>query len=473
MLIPLRNFLMLSSQLPDRTRKHTTQNLCMVFVVLLLANTSLPAQVSGNGRVYSLNDCLGIAAEKNLDVISGTFQYQSQTAEVRQAFGSFLPTITANLGYSRQLNVEGGRTVNVGGQVFNLGGVQPNSYNMGAFASYNIFNGFARESNYNRAQQELNATEQTLKRTKQNVNYLVRSQYIAVLRAMQVLKIRQENVELGKKELERMKALNEAGRVPVGNVYSAEADLGSRELEVINAENQLNQAKAQLLSTLALPPEQQAEFLESSLPVTVSPSDISLFRTDIGNLSSAVTTALRTRFDYIAVTHRMESAASSVTAARGSYMPSISASGGWSWSNTAFENFSDNGRYFMSFNVSVPVFDNFNASTQVQQATIQEQLRDIERRQLEQRVRTEVQSSFLNLESAEKQLEITSRAIRSAEQNFNSAKERIAVGSASILDYLTANNQAVVSRINRVNAVYNYYDAQNQVRFMTGMLTFK
>jgi outer membrane protein TolC len=76
----------------------------------------------------------------------------------------------------------------------------------------------------------------------------------------------------------------------------------------------------------------------------------------------------------------------------------------------------------------------------------------------------------LNLYSAEKQLEITNRSIIAANQNFESAKERFEVGTATIVDYLTANTQLITAKINRVNAVYNYFDAQVQVKFALGSI---
>ncbi|MBL8000044.1 MAG: TolC family protein, partial [Candidatus Kapabacteria bacterium] len=426
---------------------------------------------SRGNKLYTLDDCLKIAADANLDIQNAALAFNSQATQVTVAFGQFLPSVTANMGYNRQLNVEGGRTINVGGQIFTIGGVQPNSYNMSAVASYNIFNGFGREANYNRAHHELDAAEYTLQRTRQQISYQIRSQFLAVLRSMQVVNIRKENIELGKKEVERMKALNEAGRVPIGNVYTQEADLGSRELDAVNAENQLNQAKTQLLATLAQPPDQRAEFMQSSFSAQLS-DDVPIdFRREIGSYGAAVQRAMAKRMDALSTNARIEAAQSNVTAARSNYMPTLNANGGWSWSNTEFDRFSENGRYFVGFNLSVPILDNYNASSQVQQAGIQLQQREIDRQQQELRIKTEVQTAFLNLDATEKQLEITQRALKSADQNFKSATERLAAGAATVIDYITANTQLVNAKINRVNAVYSYYDAQLQLRLATGVLS--
>ncbi|MFM8179003.1 MAG: TolC family protein, partial [Candidatus Kapaibacterium sp.] len=202
----------------------------------------LLAQSKGTPKVFTLDECLRIASEKNFGVRSALGQYEAQNASLVQAFGTFLPSLNASMGFTRQLNVEGGRTVNIGGQIITLPGVQPNSYSMNAIASYNLFNGFSRESNYRRAQRNLDAAELSLRRTRQSVSYQVRSQYLGVLRSMQVRKLRTENLELGRQELARSKAQLEAGRIAVAQVYSQEADLGSREFDVVSSENAENQS---------------------------------------------------------------------------------------------------------------------------------------------------------------------------------------------------------------------------------------
>ena len=101
---------------------------------------------------------------------------------------------------------------------------------------------------------------------------------------------------------------------------------------------------------------------------------------------------------------------------------------------------------------------------------MQLQQSEIEYKRLEQAIRTQLQTGLLNLTAAEKQMDITSRSLKSAELNYQSAKERFDVGTANILEFQTANTQLVTSKINRINAVYNYVDAQYQIRFAIGDL---
>jgi outer membrane protein TolC len=427
-------------------------------------------QTAGDSvRVYTLDECIAIALRDNPTLAREQKNIEISQSALTRAFGAYLPSLSASGGYWRQLNVEGGRAVNIGGQVFVLGPPDPNSYSLSAVASYLLFNGFAREAGYSQAQHELSAASLSYERTRQQIILQVRTQYLDVLRALQTVSIRRENLELGKQELARVRALYEAGRIPITTVYAQEADLGSRELDLLVAENALAQAKATLLATMGQAPDQHAEFAVSSIPTSITDGDIAAFRKEIGSPPAAVAAALERRSDQRALQERIRAADNAVAIAQAAFLPQLNLSSGWSWSNTRVGQFAEFGRYFVSLNVQVPIFDNFGAATQRQQAVLQMEQRQLDQRLLELQIRTEVRQALLELDAAEKQLDITARALRAAEHSFNAARERFQLGAGTQLEYLTASNQLVTARINRVTAIYAYHAARARVRFAMGI----
>ncbi|HRK60759.1 MAG TPA: TolC family protein, partial [Candidatus Kapabacteria bacterium] len=78
--------------------------------------------------------------------------------------------------------------------------------------------------------------------------------------------------------------------------------------------------------------------------------------------------------------------------------------------------------------------------------------------------------AFLNISAAKKQIEISERSLKSAEMNYESAKERFAVGAGSITDYLLANSQVVTAKIDRISAIYTYFESKMQMQFALGEL---
>lgn len=425
----------------------------------------LSAQTTGVPRQYSLDECLKIGSDQNLEILAAQSQIQAQSANLTAAFGSYLPSIGASFGYQRRLNLDGGQQVNVLGFA-----PPPNNYSMGASASYTLFDGFAREARYSNAEKSLNAQELNIRRLEMQIKWNITQQYMAILRASQVVKIRKENIVAGKNELERVKARYEAGVAPIGAVYSQEADLAQRELAFVQAENQVNIAKAQILTTMGLDPAAEAEFSESSIPSTISLSEIDSYERSVGSFKDAVHRSLNQRLDVSAVQARKDAAETQISAARAGYMPTITANGGWSWANSQFQDFSLFGQSFIGLSVRVPIFENFNSNANIEQAKLSVTQIDIEGRQIEQTVRSQVQQAFLNLQTAKKQIEISERSLKSAQMNYESAKERYTVGAGSVTDYLLANSQLITAKIDRVNAIYTYFESKSQMQFALGEL---
>ncbi len=165
----------------------------------------------------------------------------------------------------------------------------------------------------------------------------------------------------------------------------------------------------------------------------------------------------------------MQALNASIDAAKSGYYPTVTASGGWSWANSEFSGFGDRGAPYLGLNLRVPIFENYRTDYQVESAMQQANQRQIDKLQLEQSIRLSVKTQFLSLAAAEKQLEISARALKSAEKNFEAARENYSVGTYNITDFLNANYQVVNARINRINTVYNYYLVQRELLFIIGL----
>lgn len=431
--------------------------------------TSAMAQVRGTTPIYTLDDCLRIATEQNIDIRVADAGTRSAAAGLTAAFGQYLPSANVNASYNRQLT-------NLRQQLSFVNGIPvpgeplPNSYSLQAGLRWTIFDGFRREGTYDQAKTGVDAADLNGRAQRLQVGLDVRRAYLNVLRSVQVVRTRRENIELGRQTLERVKAQQVAGRQPITAVYSQEAELGNQEFELVRAENDLEQAKADLLAVMGKDPNEPAEFAEASVPSTAAIDDVRQFRDKLGDEDQCVARALTTRPDIIAAEQRIRAAEAGITVARAGYMPTLTATGGYNWNNFEIASFDRQGQMSVGLALSIPVFDQFRTNQQIESAVLQQTQRQAERQRLEQQVRQTVQSALLALSASEKQLEITARTLKAAELNDTAARERFAVGAATQFDVLQANNQLITARINRITAVYSYLDARFLAEFASGDL---
>lgn len=438
--------------------------LIAVAITFILFSTSAYSQ----SKFYDLNDCINIAVRENYDIKNYEARIKGAGADLTNAFGNYFPSINLGGGYQRILNPDQAYSGPYG---ITVPAQSPNIYSMSATAQLGIFDGFSREANYDRAEQSLDASEKEYLHAIESVKLQIYNYYINVIRNKQLVKIRRENLALGRQELERMQAQFDAGVVAINAVYSQEADLGSREIELINAENELDKSKTQLLAVMGLDPSQQAEFSEESLDTDISDEEIQQFRETIGSMNAAIDKALENRYDYSSTKSRIDAAESSVRMAQSSYMPNLNADGGWNWSNTKFNDFSERGRSYVGLSLRVPVFNNFSVNNRIQSAKVQLTQQEINQKTLEQNIKTDIRNSILNLEAAVKQIEVSERSVKSAEENYKSAKERFDIGALNITDLTAANTQLITAKINQINSKYNYINAQYQALYSIGKLT--
>jgi len=195
--------------------------------------------------------------------------------------------------------------------------------------------------------------------------------------------------------------------------------------------------------------------------------NFAIFRSSIGNLQNSIDAAFKNRIDYSSFLLSKENAMLSKQISNSLYYPTLSASLGYSWQNTEFV-WKDHNQATVGLNLSVPIFNNFNTDLRVQQAELAFQQENINLMKLEQNIRAEVQTAYLNLEAREKALQISEKALAAAEQNFQLFTEKMNIGSATITDYITANSQYITAKMNHITSIYAYISAKKNLLFTIG-----
>lgn len=445
----------------------------LIITCVFLFGMQVFAQSAGensSGKTYTLDECISIALQQNIDIKNANGQITLNEAGLKQAKGAYLPSANFSAGYSRDLNPEDGKTVNVNGQIITTAGSNPNSYNMSAGVNYTIYNGWTRSASRELAEFNMQKSKLTLKQQQDYIRYYVRKLFIEVVKGKETLKIQEENRQLGLAEYDAIKAKFEAGKTHEGEVLTQETDLANREYSIVEAENNLNIAKANLMEFIGLVPDTETDFTTAGIPSDFSDDEISNFSGKYANLEDAINSALHNRPEIQSGKIAIESGKSSLKSSKSGYYPEVTAGLGWSWSNTKLADFANLSREYLSLGLSVPIFDQYRTNYQIESAKYDILQAETSLYNVEQSVRIAIRTAFLNLEASRKQLDITKRALTSAEKNYDIMKTRFDVGASNITEYQTANNSYVTARLNRVNAIYSYYMAEKELEYQTAEL---
>lgn len=447
----------------------------MPFLLLpLFLAASLIAQTTP-GKQLTFKQAIDAALEKNIDILRAQNTLEGQQSAVLSAYGNFLPSLSASGGWTRSETHQPGSTggfINVGGQLIPTAGTSGvttnNSFRTGISASMTLFDGFKNTSNLNKASATAVSDEFTLYRTRQSIVFQTQTLYLQVLRNRTLLSVSQDNLKRSQQQLQRIVESNKVGAVAAADVYRQQVQTANDELSLIRAQNAYDNSKADLLFLLSLDVVQDYDISDSQLIAEAEKADAAEAKGLYSDYNQLVSQALDSRPDYQASLYSKQSAESDVTISRSGYLPTISASAGYSLNNSEISTISDNKFMNWGISFSLPLFNGFQTNTQVQAAKLQLRNSEDQVAQATRQVQVDVRKAMLNFESAIKALEVSVKAVFSAEEDRRIAEERYNLGAGILLDLLTANANYTQALSNKVNAQYDLVLAKQQLKYVVG-----
>lgn len=431
-------------------------------IAALLVLSTASAQDPGMPQSLTMEQAVGIALERNLTITLAQSQVRTSTARVTGAFGTFLPQISIESGYSKLLTSDDITVIN--GIPF--GGSPSYSTSTSASAQLVVFDGFSRTSTYDAAQSSYSASLETLARTKQDITFQTRASYLNALRAEQIIDVRQSDLEVLQDKLVRSRQRVEAGVAQIGIVYSEEAEVANAELSLEQARTDAVVARNNLALLLNYDPTTELQLSTEGIASSIDTATIAQNRRDLGSKETMLQRQALQRRDIQALRLRLDASESSVGAARSGYWPRISTSLTWQWSQAGSQEWNDDARF--GIGLSYTPFDGFQTNERVELAEAERQSVEIELRRLEIQARSDLQSAVARLDGAERQLRAADKAVSAARQNRFAADERYRLGAGVYSDYILASAQYLSAQINQVNAVFNYRLALYEIRYLLG-----
>ena len=421
-------------------------------------------------KVLTLEEAKQIALEKNENVAQAQNNVTAAQSGVLAAYGSYLPTLSASAGWTRQQSDQSASTKLISGQPFFLPASFSvlNNFSTGVSLGYNIFDGFARGARFGQATSNAVATEQISARTRQATVFQVESGYFTVLRNEQLVKVAEENLKRDNRQLERITESNRVGALSLADVYRQQSQVAADELALITAQNTYNKSIADLLSLVGLDVSEDYTIADASISSELTKPELDSAATFLSGFAALNQRALAARPDYISARENYDAATSGVTVARSNYFPSISAFAGYGVSNDELQRISANKSINWGLRLNWTLFDGFQTNQSLQTAVAQKRNAEISLVQTERNISVDVKKALLDLDAARKQYEASQKGLISATEDQKIAEERYNLGAGTLLDLLTANAGYVNAAVNKVTAVYNYFTAKANVLYVLG-----
>ncbi|MEM8894967.1 MAG: TolC family protein, partial [Bacteroidota bacterium] len=202
-------------------------------------------------QVLTLEQCIDIALENNLNIKRSELDLQDQEVTVKQNRFNQLPNL--NLGGNYGFNW--GRSIDPTTNLFisqRIGfiGVSGNT-------SWLLFNGLQVRKSIEQSRVDLQARTFDLERAKNDVILSVVDAYLTVIFNEEQLENAKFQVQSTNEQLLRTQKLVDAGSLPITNKLNLEAQLASDEVNLVQNENNLALSLLNLKQLLLLPTSQE------------------------------------------------------------------------------------------------------------------------------------------------------------------------------------------------------------------------
>jgi outer membrane protein len=461
---------------------------------ILVLGTLLMCLPSFGQKKYTLQTCISTALSNNVQIKQGQLQVQVAQNQTEQLNYQKYP----NVNFSMNQGVQTGRSIDPFSNGFVEKAIGFNSFNVSA--GMNLFNGFQLKNSIIQSQQNLSATQKEVESNKNMVTVNVATAYLGVLNGMEQLESARRQIEASRLQLDRTQKLVKGGAVSQVQLYDLESQIANDELNIVNAQNNVELAKLTLKQLMNIPANEIFDIERINLTnPSLQPYD--------ATLDQIYNAALKYLPDMEAANLRVESAKTGVEIAKGLKMPTISLGGGISSSySTAAPDqrfVSDGGAakvvdvpsstkyvqyagikvpvieslsipsgdlqnfgYFrqlgfnrspsLSLSLRMPIFNGYQAKYRIAGAQIQEKNAVLVTENIKNQIRQSVEQAYYSMLNAAKRYEAIQKQVQSLELSFKAAEARLNAGALTAVEYNITKNNLDRALLNLIQAKYDF-----------------
>jgi outer membrane protein len=423
----------------------------------------------------TLKDAIRHAYNNNPGIVKAENSIEAQENNIRESYGNLFPDLTFSTGWTRtnQVTEPGNIVINGINIPVSARNETTNNYSLSFRSNVTLFDGFVNYDKVDLARKNKTQLALQLRKLKQDVAIAVLADYLTVLKNEQVVTINEATLSDSRAQLDAIKVFVEVGRRTVSDIYQQDVVVAQNELAVEQAKNNLNKSISDLAFDSNLPMDKTYAVNKEEFNINVPNETLEEYVVRNSNSIALVNVALSNRYDYKVSMQNLDILETNIDIARGSLIfPTLSGFGSYSLSGDKIDKINNQRVFTIGLTLSYPIFLGFSLDNQRQQALINYKSAQEDLKQVKNQVTLDIQKAILDLKSLLKQIEITDRSLKNAEQNKLLAEESYRVGIGTLLDVNTASVNLNNILINKSNLIYDFILAQKTLEYYQGLLNY-
>ncbi|MBX3476539.1 MAG: TolC family outer membrane protein [Brevundimonas sp.] len=413
-----------------------------------------------------LQTALALAYQTNPTLLAQRAEQRALDETVPQARAGLRPTLNAQGGVDYTRTRAPTVTTSTGVDLDNDGIIdtvttggnsESDSLNLGLNLTQTIYSAGRVGHGVTAAEAGVLAGRENLRRVEQQVLASVIQAYADVLRDVEILRIRQANREVLRRQLDESNARFEVGEITRTDVAQSEARLAQTEADLANAQAQLSVSRAAYAAVVG----QSPGTLDALPALPGLPADF----------ETAMDVALDDNPALRAAAFNQRAAEARVAQARSAYLPSAQLTASYGGAGTLNDpDLADRTSFRAGASVSIPLFTGGLNRSRVAQALEQANAAQIGVEGERRNVLQSVSSAYAQVVSARSTLQAGQEAVRAASVAAEGVRQEAQVGLRTTLDVLNQELELRSAEVTLASARRNEYVAQAQLLAAMGRL---
>jgi outer membrane protein len=384
------------------------------------------------------------------------------SAAVLDAAASFQIPIEYRAAYLPTLQANATGVVSQQGSRLAAGGLNnPTVYNRFAagLTLSQMVTDFGRTGNLvDMAKLRADAQNQVAEQTRADILLVTGQTYLSVLRAHSVVEVAEQTVKARQLVADQVTALAQSNLKSALDVSFANVNLANAKLLLVQAENTLRSAQAQLAAVLAVPGDTTFVLVDEPMPEPLS-----------GRLDNLIQQALSDRPELKGIHLEQSAAEKFVSAEHALNYPNLGILGTAGIVPDRQPEIPE--RYgAIGFNLNIPIFNGWLFKARESEAELHAQATHQRTNDLEIKIARDVRVAYLDDETAHERVGLTEQLLNQAQTAFELAMSRYSLGLSSIVELSQSQLNLTSAQIDVVTAKYDYQAQRVNVDFQIGAL---
>ncbi len=411
---------------------------------------------SGAPRAVTLSDAIRRSEAVQPAMIAAYGQTASADLRLRSARGAYLPNLSFSSSGSTSYSTGPSRVDQNSGQIIS-GNSSNTSMSLSFSSGVELFDGFRRRHEMQAARANETQVDAALINTRFQNTLTTTNAFFDALAAEQVLRVRDASVKRAEQQLQEAINRLRNGSASRSDSLRSVVTLGNARLSLLQAQNTLANAEANLGRLVGA--EERVSAIDDS---------------SYYGFATTLDTA-GVRRDALLASPQLQIAEAQVAAARAShagsrstYYPSLNLSLGSSWSGNSANDFTLRGNRSLGLGLSWTLFNRFSREQSVAQAQIAVDNAEANAADARRQLTAAITQRLADLSTAVEQMRITTISLAAAEEDLRVVTDRYRLAAATIIDLLTSQEQLTQAEVDVVSARYTWLRAKAQLEALVG-----